>query len=112
MKFSLLLLLVAVLFYSCKCSCKCEKDLGCRTMSAKLLSTDSLLVENTYCSDGNYYTDKVLADSTNSFTTRWLSDSTFVSGIDSIFKHEHISKVECDDRDLFEDRGYGCSCDK
>ena len=63
MKFSLLLLLVAVLFYSCKCSCKCDKDLGWRTMSAKLLSTDSLLAETTYCSDGNYYTDKVLADS-------------------------------------------------
>ena len=48
---------------------------------------------------------------TNSFTTRWRSDSTMVSGIDTIFKHEHISKVECDDRDVFENSGYGCSCE-
>ena len=105
------IILIAVLISSCGCSCHCDRNLGCRVITIKLTSNDSLIFRK-YCSQTNYYTDKIVKDSINAFFSKYQSISTIIINKDSIYKYENVSNVKCDERVNYENKGYGCSCAK
>jgi hypothetical protein len=109
----LLILFIPILtlqLFGCNCECICSKDIGCKTLSIKLHSNDSLITRK-FCSNTHYYTDKSLEDSVTTFLSSYAS-STLVISKDSILQKDQIPNLECDEIDKYEKSGYSCSCFK
>jgi hypothetical protein len=112
----IIILALSVLFltflYSCGGSAICDRNLGCKILTVKLKSNGSIISTKTYFSKTNYYTDALLKDSVDNFITLYTTDSTSVSGADSIYHYETIKNISCKDIPNYQQNGYGCDCAK
>jgi hypothetical protein len=105
-----LFILFGTIFYSCNYHCNCDKYLGCKIISARKKSNDSLLALKTYCAQTNYYTDKVLQDSVKAFTDRYNQQgAATIIEVDSIYSHEYVRTKGGKQAPYIAD-GYDCLC--
>jgi len=111
----ILLIIISVLFlillYSCGCDCHCERNLGCKILTVKENSKDSVILTKIYCSQINFDTDTVLRDSVSKFFQLYKTDSTSVTSRDSIYKYES-KETGCKEAYELEKEGFRISCAK
>lgn len=107
-----LLLFFAFIFPSCRESCNCTKDLGCTILTANEVSDQQVIEKKSYCSENNYYSDPVLADSVNAFTLRHQGGYTHINRKDSIYYSQTTEKVPSKETGYYEKLGYSCICFK
>ena len=108
----LIVLPASIFLHSCRCSCECDKYLGCKIMTVKQKSTGNVISTKIFCAQTNFYSDKALQDSVTNFINQYQNDSTTVASTDSIYHHDSIHKIECDETQSFERDGYNCNCAK
>ena|ERR1700722_1429262 len=104
----LLLIFCITLFISCyKESCDCFKDSGCRIITIKLLSNDSLITRR-FCSQTRFYSDSAAIDSANAFLACYKSSSTVITNTDSVYMYDYINNVKPGETQNYNKNGYDC----
>ena len=108
----IIFILYLMFLYSCGCGCNCQKDLGCKILTAKQNTNDSIISTKIFCSQTNFATDSVLEDSVEIFYSQYQTDSTTVTYKDSIYLYQPRAKVDCDESDDLTKEGFNCNCFK
>ena len=110
--FSIFITILGLMLYSsCTEECSCMKSSGCRIVTIKLTSNDSLITRK-FCSKANYYTDTIVPDSTRNFLARYQSTSTVIVNKDSLYNTDIRPHVPSADVEDFVKNGYLCPCSK
>lgn len=96
---------------SCSCSCNCSYEMGCKVITMKWNTNDSLFTK-CFCSTLNYYSDTVLQNAVGNYLSENELKAKILSSTDSIYESNKVNNISCNEKEPYANNGFECFCAK